>query len=199
MRSAHGGPHAWGGLRHAGPYTARTRSMVLSHTLAQIVVPSTPADARALMAAASRIRILPVHEHMRSIEIRGEAVLAYQPPRRSHWTRGPASRRRRSGDYFVRRYFHVALGSPSASPRRAQALSSISGPCAARSPAILDVARLAPACSCSRGLAHVGIGESTSRHSSMNKRSDLDAPVRIIVALERRPLFAAVEFIPAVR
>jgi pyruvate/2-oxoglutarate/acetoin dehydrogenase E1 component len=43
----------WGGLRHAGPYHSQTPSRGSYRTPGlKIVVPSTPEDARALMAAA---------------------------------------------------------------------------------------------------------------------------------------------------
>ncbi len=97
----------WGGLRHAGPYHSQNTEPWFYRTPGlKIVTPSTPEDARALMAAAvadpGSGAVLRTHRALsRSADQadarRGTAATAAAGPRR------PAASRRRSRDHFLRR------------------------------------------------------------------------------------------------
>ena len=97
----------WGGLRHAGPYHSQNTEPWFYRTPGlKIVVPSTPSDARALMAAAvADPDPVLYYEH----------IALYRDPRvkqklaqraagaGSDRARGAAPRRRRPRDHFLRR------------------------------------------------------------------------------------------------
>ena len=97
----------WGGLRHAGPYHSQNTEPWFYRTPGlKIVVPSTPHDARALMAAAVAdpdpvlyYEHIALYRDPRIKQRLGDerAGAAADRPRRA------APRRRRPRDHFVRR------------------------------------------------------------------------------------------------
>jgi 2-oxoisovalerate dehydrogenase E1 component beta subunit len=181
----------WGGLRHAGPYHSQNTEPWFYRTPGlKIVVPSTPADARALMAAAIRDRD-PVlyYEHIALYrDPRIKQVLPDQPP--DPLPAGKAALRRAGGDLAMisyGAYVHVAL-------RVADRLHA-SGIDAA----VLDLRWLSPLDrrairSLVRQTGKVlivhedsrtgGVGESLAAVIQEEMFEWLDAPVRIIGALD---------------
>jgi 2-oxoisovalerate dehydrogenase E1 component len=181
----------WGGLRHAGPYHSQNTEPWFYRTPGlKIVVPSTPADARALMAAAvADPDPVLYYEH----------IALYRDPRVKQVLDGSAQVRipigkaalRRAGDDLAiisyGAYLHVAL-------RVAERLAATG--CEA---AVLDLRSLVPldrqailavARHCSRVLiVHEdsrtgGIGESIAAIIQEEAFEFLDAPIRIIGALD---------------
>jgi 2-oxoisovalerate dehydrogenase E1 component len=181
----------WGGLRHAGPYHSQNTEPWFYRTPGlKIVVPSTPSDARALLAAAV-LDPDPVlyYEHIalyRDPRIRQE--LSVEPP--APLAIGKAALRRAGDDLAIvsyGAYVHVAM-------RVAERLAA-DGIAAS----VLDLRSLAPldkeavlavARHCSRVLiVHEdsrtgGIGESLAATIQEEAFESLDAPVRILGALD---------------
>jgi 2-oxoisovalerate dehydrogenase E1 component len=181
----------WGGLRHAGPYHSQNTEPWFYRTAGlKIVVPSTPHDARALMASAvADPDPVLFYEH----------IALYRDPRlkQSLGERAPepipigkAALRRAGNDLVIvsyGAYVHVGL-------RVAERLAT-DGIHAS----VLDLRSLAPldrdgllasACRCHRVLiVHEdsrtgGIGESLAAIIQEEAFESLDAPVRIVGALD---------------
>jgi 2-oxoisovalerate dehydrogenase E1 component len=181
----------WGGLRHAGPYHSQNTEPWFYRTPGlKIAVPSTPEDARALMAAAVRDPD-PVlfYEHIalyRDPRIKQKLPDAAPEP----LLLGKAALRRAGDDLAMisyGAYVHVAL-------RVAERLATDGIQASVldlRSLAPLDKAAvLAVARHCSRVLiVHEdsrtgGIGESLAAIIQEEAFESLDAPVRVIGALD---------------
>jgi 2-oxoisovalerate dehydrogenase E1 component len=181
----------WGGLRHAGPYHSQNTEPWFYRTPGlKIVVPSTPHDARALFASAvADPDPVLYYEHIALYrEPRVKQVLANAPP--SPIPIGKAALRRAGGDLAIvsyGAYVHAAL-------RVAERLAADG-----IEASVLDLRSLAPldrdallACArhCSRMLiVHEdsrtgGIGESLAAIVQEEAFEWLDAPVRIVGALD---------------
>jgi 2-oxoisovalerate dehydrogenase E1 component len=181
----------WGGLRHAGPYHSQNTEAWFYRTPGlKIVVPSTPEDARALLASAiADPDPVLFYEHIalyRDPAIKQELPAAPPAP----LPLGQAALRRAGDDLAIisyGAYVHVAL--------RAAATLASEGIHAA----VLDLRTLSPldrqsvlavARHCSRVLiVHEdtrtgGIGESLAAIIQEEAFESLDAPVRIIGALD---------------
>jgi 2-oxoisovalerate dehydrogenase E1 component beta subunit len=181
----------WGGLRHAGPYHSQNTEAWFYRTPGlKIVVPSTPEDARALMASAvADPDPVLFYEHIalyRDPAIK--QVLAPASP--APLPLGRAALRRAGDDLAIisyGAYVHVAL--------RAAATLADEGIAAS----VLDLRTLSPldrssvlavARHCSRVLiVHEdtrtgGIGESPAAIIQEEAFESLDAPVRIVGALD---------------
>ena len=181
----------WGGLRHAGPYHSQNTEAWFYRTPGlKIVVPSTPEDARALMAAAvADPDPVLFYEHIalyRDPAIK-QALPAAPPVPLSL---GKAALRRAGDDLAIisyGAYVHVALRA--AATLAAQGIEA----------SVLDLRTLSPldrprvlavARHCSRVLiVHEdtrtgGIGESLAAIIQEEAFESLDAPVRIIGALD---------------
>lgn len=181
----------WGGLRHAGPFHSQNTEAWFYRTPGlKIVVPSTPADARAMLAGA----ILdpdPVlfYEHIalyRDPRIR--QVLAADPP--PPIAAGTAALRRAGRDLAIISYgAYVHVGMRVAVRLAASGIEA----------SVLDLRSLAPldrhavlavARHCSRVLIihedsrSGGIGESLAALIQEEAFESLDAPIRIIGALD---------------
>jgi 2-oxoisovalerate dehydrogenase E1 component len=182
----------WGGLRHAGPYHSQNTEPWFYRTPGlKIVVPSTPADARALLASAvADPDPVLYYEHIALYrDPRVRQVLPDGPP--SPIPLGKAALRREGDDLAIisyGAYVHVAM-------RVAEKLSRDDGAEAA----VLDLRSLAPldrdallglARRCGRVLiVHEdsrtgGIGESLAAIVQEEAFEHLDAPVRIVGALD---------------
>jgi 2-oxoisovalerate dehydrogenase E1 component beta subunit len=181
----------WGGLRHAGPYHSQNTEPWFYRTPGlKIVVPSTPADARALMASAVAdpdpvlyYEHIALYRDPRIKQALDDAAPAPLPL-------GRAALRRAGGDLALisyGAYVHVAMRV--ADRLAADGIES----------AVLDLRTLAPldrdtilrvARHCSRVLVvHEdsrtgGIGESVAAIIQEEAFDSLDAPVRIIGALD---------------
>ena len=181
----------WGGLRHAGPYHSQNTEAWFYRTPGlKIVVPSTPADARALMASAvADPDPVLYYEHIalyRDPRIKQRSAT----PRRRPLPIGTAALRRAGDDLAIisyGAYVHVALRVADSSPRTASSAAVLD----LRSLAPLDKASiLAVARHCSRVLiVHEdtrtgGIGESIAAIIQEEAFESLDAPVRILGALD---------------
>ncbi len=181
----------WGGLRHAGPYHSQNTEAWFYRTPGlKIVVPSTPADARALMASAvADPDPVLYYEHIALYrDPRIKQVLATEPP--AAMPIGRAALRREGDDLVIisyGAYVHAAL-------RVAERLAADG-----MQASVLDLRSLAPldrdavlACArhCSRVLiVHEdsrtgGIGESLAAIIQEEAFESLDAPVRILAALD---------------
>ncbi|MEO8256347.1 MAG: thiamine pyrophosphate-dependent enzyme [Acidobacteriota bacterium] len=181
----------WGGLRHAGPYHSQNTEPWFYRTAGlKIVVPSTPHDARALMAAAvADPDPVLFYEHIALYrDPRLKQALGDQPP--APMPIGRAALRRGGDDLVIvsyGAYVHVAL-------RVAERLA------ADRIHAsVLDLRSLVPLdrtalLGCARRCHRVlivhedsrtgGIGESLAAIIQEEAFESLDAPVRIIGALD---------------
>ena len=182
----------WGGLRHAGPYHSQNTEAWFYRTPGlKIVVPSTPADARALMASAvADPDPVLYYEH----------IALYRDPRIKQVLGRRARRRRcRSG-----RQRCAGRATTSRSSRTARTcMSRCASPTGSRLTAsrrrVLDLRTLAPldrdavlavARHCHRVLiVHEdsrtgGIGESVAAIIQEEAFEWLDAPVRVIGALD---------------
>jgi 2-oxoisovalerate dehydrogenase E1 component len=187
----------WGGLRHAGPYHSQNTEAWFYRTPGlKIVVPSTPTDARALMAAAvADPDPVLYYEHIALYrDPRVKQVLDAPPP--APLPIGKAALRRAGDDLAIISYgafVHVAL-------RVAERLASDG-----REAAVLDLRSLVPldraailavARHCARVLVlHEdsrtgGIGESVAAIIQEEAFEFLDAPVRIIGALDTPVAFS---------
>ena len=181
----------WGGLRHAGPFHSQNTEPWFYRTPGlKIVVPSTPADARALMASAvADPDPVLYYEHIALYrDPRIKQVLAPEPPEAI--AIGRAALRREGDDLVIisyGAYVHAAL-------RVAERLAADG-----IQASVLDLRSLAPldrdailACArhCSRVLiVHEdsrtgGIGESLAAVIQEEAFESLDAPVRILAALD---------------
>jgi len=181
----------WGGLRHAGPYHSQNTEPWFYRTPGlKIVTPSTPHDARALFASAvADPDPVLYYEHIALYrDPRVKQVLASDPP--SPMPVGKAALRRAGGDLAIvsyGAYVHAAL-------RVAERLAADG-----IEASVLDLRWLAPldrgallACArhCSRMLiVHEdsrtgGIGESLAAIVQEEAFEWLDAPVRILGALD---------------
>jgi 2-oxoisovalerate dehydrogenase E1 component beta subunit len=181
----------WGGLRHAGPYHSQNTEPWFYRTPGlKIVVPSTPADARALLASAvADPDPVLYYEHIALYrDPRVRQVLPDGPP--SPIPLGKAALRREGDDLAIvsyGAYVHVAM-------RVAEKLSRDGAEAA-----VLDLRSLAPldrdallglARRCGRVLiVHEdsrtgGIGESLAAIVQEEAFEHLDAPVRIVGALD---------------
>jgi 2-oxoisovalerate dehydrogenase E1 component len=181
----------WGGLRHAGPYHSQNTEPWFYRTPGlKIAVPATPADARALLASAvgDPDPVL-YYEHIALYrDPRVKQALDAQPP--SPLPVGKAALRRAGNDLAIvsyGAYVHTALAvAESLASEGAQA-------------SVLDLRWLAPldkdallavARHCNRVLiVHEdsrtgGIGESLAAIIQEEAFESLDAPVRVIGALD---------------
>jgi len=181
----------WGGLRHAGPYHSQNTEPWFYRTPGlKIVVPSTPEDARALMAAAvADPDPVLYYEHIALYrDPRVKQVLPVDPP--APVKLGTAALRRAGSDLAIisyGAYVHYCL-------RVAEQLSAEGIEAAVldlRSLAPLDKAAvLAVTRHCNRVLiVHEdsrtgGIGESLAAIIQEEAFESLDAPVRILGALD---------------
>ena len=181
----------WGGLRHAGPYHSQNTEAWFYRTPGlKIVAPSTPEDARALMAAAVRDPD-PVlfYEHIALYrDTRVKQALAGEAP--APLPIGKAALRRVGDDLAIvsyGAYVHVAL-------RVAGTLARDGIECS-----VVDLRSLAPldremvltvARHCNRVLiVHEdtrtgGVGESLAAMIQEEAFESLDAPIRIVGALD---------------
>jgi 2-oxoisovalerate dehydrogenase E1 component len=181
----------WGGLRHAGPYHSQNTEAWFYRTPGlKIVAPSTPADARALMASAV-LDPDPVlyYEHIALYrDLRVKQRLPEEAP--APLPIGKAALRRAGDDLAIisyGAYVHIALSV--AERLEADGIGA----------AVLDLRTLAPldkdavlavARHCGRVLVvHEdtrtgGIGESVAAIVQEEAFESLDAPVRIIGALD---------------
>jgi 2-oxoisovalerate dehydrogenase E1 component len=181
----------WGGLRHAGPYHSQNTEGWFYRTPGlKIVVPSTPADARALMASAvADPDPVLYYEHIALYrDPRIKQVLGAEAP--AAIPIGRAALRRDGDDLAIvsyGAYVHAAL-------RVAERLAADG-----IQSSVLDLRSLAPldresvlACArhCSRVLiVHEdsrtgGIGESLAAIIQEEAFESLDAPVRILAAID---------------
>ena len=181
----------WGGLRHAGPYHSQNTEPWFYRTPGlKIVTPSTPYDARALMAAAvADPDPVLYYEHIALYrDPRIKQALGDTPP--EPLPIGRAALRRAGGDLAIisyGAYVHVAM-------RVAERLSADG-----IEAAVLDLRSISPldreavlrvARHCNRVLiVHEdsrtgGIGESLAAIIQEEAFESLDAPVRIIGALD---------------
>ena len=181
----------WGGLRHAGPYHSQNTEPWFYRTPGlKIVVPSTPADARALMASAVNdpdpvlfYEHIALYRDPRIKQLLGEAAPEPLPIGRAAL--------RRAGDHLAiisyGAYVHVGM-------RVAERLAADG-----IEAAVLDLRTLAPldrasvlavARHCNRVLIiHEdsrtgGIGESLAAIIQEEAFESLDAPIRILGALD---------------
>ncbi|MCA1562901.1 MAG: hypothetical protein LC753_08490 [Acidobacteria bacterium] len=181
----------WGGLRHAGPYHSQNTEPWFYRTPGlKIVVPSTPSDARGLMAAAvADPDPVLYYEHIALYrDPRIKQVLSPEPP--TPLPLGRAALRRTGGDLAVisyGAYVHAALrvaerlavDGIEASVLDLRSLTPLDRP------AVLAVAR-----HCSRVLiVHEdsrtgGIGESLAAIIQEEAFESLDAPIRVLGALD---------------
>ena len=181
----------WGGLRHAGPYHSQNTEPWFYRTPGlRIVVPSTPEDARALLAAAvSDPDPVLFYEHIALYRDRRiKQALPAAPP--APVPLGRAALRRAGNDIALisyGAYVHVALRVAATLARDGIDASVLD----LRSLAPLDKdAVLAVARHCNRVLiVHEdsrtgGIGESLAAIIQEEAFESLDAPVRIIGALD---------------
>ena len=181
----------WGGLRHAGPYHSQNTEAWFYRTPGlKIVVPSTPQDARALMAAAVGDPDPVLYfEHIALYrDPRIKQVLPTQAP--EPMPIGKAALRRAGGDLAIisyGAYVHVAM-------RVAEKLAADG-----IEASVLDLRSLSPldreavlavARHCSKVLiVHEdtrtgGIGESLAAIIQEEAFESLDAPIRIVGALD---------------
>jgi len=181
----------WGGLRHAGPYHSQNTEPWFYRTAGlKIVVPSTPHDARALLAAAvADPDPVLYYEHIALYrDPRVRQMLDEAPP--APMPIGRAALRRAGGDLAIvsyGAYVHIAL-------RVAERLAA-----GGIEASVLDLRSLAPldrravlalARRCHKMLiVHEdsrtgGIGESVAAIVQEEAFEALDAPIRIVGALD---------------
>ncbi|MEO6213476.1 MAG: thiamine pyrophosphate-dependent enzyme [Vicinamibacterales bacterium] len=180
----------WGGLRHAGPYHSQNTEPWFYRTPGlKIVVPSTPSDARALMAAAVADPD-PVLYYEHIALYRDPRIRQAMPETSAVIPIGRAALRRAGDDLAIISYgAYVHVGMRVAERLAKDGIQS----------AVLDLRTLAPldreavlrvARHCSRVLIiHEdsrtgGIGESLAAIIQEEAFDSLDAPVRIIGALD---------------
>ena len=180
----------WGGLRHAGPYHSQNTEPWFYRTPGlKIVVPSTPSDARALMASAvADPDPVLYYEHIALYrDPRIKQSLAGDP---ATVPIGKAALRRRGGDLAIisyGAYVHAALRVADllAADRIETSVLDLRSLMPLDRAAVLTVAR-----HCSRVLiVHEdartgGLGESLAAIIQEEAFESLDAPVRILGALD---------------
>jgi 2-oxoisovalerate dehydrogenase E1 component beta subunit len=181
----------WGGLRHAGPYHSQNTEPWFYRTPGlKIVVPSTPHDARAAMAAAvADPDPVLFYEHIALYrDPRIKQILGAAPPRPLEV--GKAALRRAGADVAIvsyGAYVHVAVrvaerlqaDGVSASVLDMRWLSPLD------KPALLAVARRAGRVLIVHEDSRTGgIGESLAAIIQEEAFESLDAPVRILGALD---------------
>ena len=181
----------WGGLRHAGPYHSQNTEPWFYRTAGlKIVVPSTPHDARALMASAvADPDPVLYYEHIALYrDPRVKQALGAEPPEAIPI--GKAALRRVGDDLAIVSYgAYVHVGLRVAERLAADGIHA----------SVLDLRSLAPldrdaVLSCARRCHRVlivhedsrtgGIGESLAAIIQEEAFESLDAPVRIIGALD---------------
>jgi 2-oxoisovalerate dehydrogenase E1 component len=181
----------WGGLRHAGPYHSQNTEAWFYRTPGlKIVVPSTPSDARALMASAvADPDPVLYYEHIALYrDPRVKQRLDEAPP--APLPIGRAALRRAGDDLAIisyGAYVHTALSVADrlAADGISTAVLDLRSLAPLDRPAILAVAR-----HCSRVLVvHEdsrtgGIGESVAAIVQEEAFESLDAPVRVMGALD---------------
>jgi 2-oxoisovalerate dehydrogenase E1 component beta subunit len=181
----------WGGLRHAGPYHSQNTEPWFYRTPGlKIVVPATPADARALLAAAvADPDPVLFYEHIALYrDPRVRQALPEEPP--EPLALGRAALRREGGQLALvsyGAYVHVAL-------RAAERLAA-----EGLEASVLDLRTLAPLdhealLAVARHTGKVlivhedtrrgGVGESLAAIVQEQAFAHLDAPVRIVAALD---------------
>jgi 2-oxoisovalerate dehydrogenase E1 component len=183
----------WGGLRHAGPYHSQNTEPWFYRTPGlKIVVPSTPEDARALMASAvADPDPVLYYEHIALYrDPRVKQTLAANAPAPGHVPIGKAALRRAGDDLAM-----ISYGAYVHHCRRAAATLAREG----IEVAVLDLRSLAPldreavlavARHCNRVLiVHEdsrtgGVGESVAAVIQEEAFEALDAPVRVLGALD---------------
>jgi 2-oxoisovalerate dehydrogenase E1 component beta subunit len=181
----------WGGLRHAGPYHSQNTEAWFYRTPGlKIVVPSTPEDARALMASAvADPDPVLYYEHIalyRDPSIR--QALPAEPP--APLPLGKAALRRSGGDLAILSYgayVHIAIrvADRLASDGIEASVLDLRTLCPLDKDTVLTVAR-----HCGKVLiVHEdsrtgGIGESLAAIIQEEAFESLDAPVRILGALD---------------
>jgi 2-oxoisovalerate dehydrogenase E1 component beta subunit len=181
----------WGGLRHAGPYHSQNTEAWFYHTPGlKIVTPSTPHDARALMASAvADPDPVLYYEHIALYrDPRVKQAIADAPP--APIPIGKAALRRAGNDLAIISYgAFVHVGMRVAATLAADGIEA--GVLDLRSLAPLDrPAVLALARHCHRVLIiHEdartgGIGESLAAIIQEEAFESLDAPIRIVAALD---------------
>ena len=181
----------WGGLRHAGPYHSQNTEPWFYRTPGlKIVVPSTPHDARALMAAAvADPDPVLYYEHIALYrDPRVKQAIGAEPP--APLPIGKAALRRAGSDLSIISYGAYVH----ASMRVAERLSADG-----IEAAVLDLRSLAPldrdaVLAVARATGRVlivhedsrtgGIGESLAAIIQEEAFDALDAPVRIVAALD---------------
>jgi 2-oxoisovalerate dehydrogenase E1 component len=181
----------WGGLRHAGPYHSQNTEPWFYRTAGlKIVVPSTPHEARALMASAvADPDPVLYYEHIALYrDPRIKQMLTDAPPAPSPI--GRAALRRAGGDLAIISYgAFVHVGMRVADRLAADGIEA----------SVLDLRSLAPLdrealLACARRCHKVliihedsrtgGIGESLAAIIQEEAFESLDAPVRIVGALD---------------
>lgn len=181
----------WGGLRHAGPYHSQNTEPWFYRTPGlKIVVPSTPHDARALMAAAvADPDPVLYYEHIALYrDPRVKQAIGAEPP--APVPIGKAALRRAGGDLVIISYGAYVHASLRVADRlAAEGIEA----------AVLDLRTLAPldtaaVLALARATGKVlivhedsrtgGIGESVAALIQEQAFDALDAPVRIIAALD---------------
>jgi 2-oxoisovalerate dehydrogenase E1 component beta subunit len=183
----------WGGLRHAGPYHSQNTEPWFYRTPGlKIVAPSTPEDARALMASAvADPDPVLYYEHIALYrDPRVKQTLGPNAPAPGHVPIGKAALRRTGDDLAM-----IAYGASVHHCRRAAETLAREGIEAA----VLDLRSLAPldresvlavARHCNRVLiVHEdsrtgGVGESVAAIIQEEAFEALDAPVRVLGALD---------------
>jgi 2-oxoisovalerate dehydrogenase E1 component beta subunit len=181
----------WGGLRHAGPYHSQNTEPWFYRTPGlKIVVPSTPADARALMASAvADPDPVLYYEHIALYrDPRVKQALADEPP--APIPLGKAALRREGTDLAIvsyGAYVHVAMrvAERLAKDRIQSAVLDLRSLVPLDRPALLALARR-----CGRVLVvHEdsrtgGIGESLAAIVQEEAFEHLEAPVRVLGAFD---------------
>ena len=183
----------WGGLRHAGPYHSQNTEAWFYRTPGlKIVAPSTPQDARALMAAAvADPDPVLFYEHIALYRDPGDQAAAPvgRPP--APLPLGQAALRRAGDDLAIisyGAYVHVALRVAGNArgrrhsgerPRSSDAGAARPSPRSWRSP-VIAIAVLIVHEDTRTG----GIGESLAAIIQEEAFESLDAPVRIVGALD---------------
>jgi 2-oxoisovalerate dehydrogenase E1 component len=181
----------WGGLRHAGPYHSQNTEAWFYRTPGlKIVAPSTPQDARALMAAAvADPDPVLYYEHIALYrDPRIKQALADAPP--APLPLGKAALRRAGSDLAIvsyGAYVHIAMrvAERLAADRIEASVLDLRSLAPLDTQAVLTVAR-----HCSRVLivhedTRTGsVGESLAAIIQEQAFESLDAPVRIIGALD---------------
>ena len=182
----------WGGLRHAGPYHSQNTEAWFYRTPGlKIVVPSTPHDARALMASAVAdpdpvlyYEHIALYRDPRIKQALADDAAGADPARQG----GAAPRRRRPGDHLVRRLRprRAARGGEAGGGRHRgeRARSAHAGAARSRRRCSRVARRCHKVLIIHEDSRTGGIGESLAAIIQEEAFESLDAPVRIIGALD---------------